>query len=213
MTCNRLFAVLSLMVFAECTLAQKREPPDNFTVFQGLFDKVAAQVTHRLPVDHQAIPVVVAPAVEVASAAAMLRARVVKIAIDRGHTVFGTDSLSGSRQFIRISFPFVNCAVEYTQVKGGFLWRRGTMRRQAMIELNAEVVEEPATRILLQEFFRADFADTVRSSDLSSLEDPQHEFTVGREPRRSGWAQVMEPLLLIVSTGAAAYALYALRSR
>jgi len=215
MICTRplaTFSLLMLMVVPERFFAQNAEPQDNFAIFQRLFDNVAERVTDRLAADH-ARPLVVAPAMEPTSALAALRARIVKTAIDKGYKVFGADSLLANQQFVRIDLRFVNSTIDYTQVQNSFLWRRGMVQRQALVEVNAEVVEQPTSRILVQEFFKADFADTVRASALSKLEDPQHGFTVGRAPRRTFWARITEPLLLTVSTGAALYALYALRSR
>lgn len=205
------YSLLMLMFVPERFFAQHAEPPDNFAIFQRLFDNVAERVTDRLAAD-QALPIVVAPAAEPTSALAALRSRIVKTAIGKGYKVFGADSLLAN-QFVRINLPFVNSTIEYAQVQNSFLWRRGMVQRQALVEVNAEVVEQPSSRILLQDFFKAEFADTVRASALGSLEDPQHGFTVGRAPRRSFWARITEPLLLTVSTGAAIYALYALRSR
>lgn len=200
-------ALIPGMVFPQVV-----EQPDNFAVYQKLFDKVAVHITNQVSADGETA--IVVPLFEdQASPRTVLRAQAIKSAIEKGLSVFSTDSLLKGQSYLRVAFPLLNCATEYSQVRHGFLWRRGTLRRQAMIEVSIEIIEQPSTRVVMQEFFKAGYADTVRSSEIRRLENPRYAFTIGREPRRSVRSQLMEPLLLAVSTGAAIYALYALRSR
>jgi hypothetical protein len=206
-----LFVVAFLRVFGDA-FSQASERDDNLAVFQKLFDRAADRVTNQLSAARSDI-VVTVPAGDPTSAFAMLRARAMKRALEAGHRVFDADSVAGYAGYIRIAFPLLQCKVEYANVRSGFLWRSGSVRRQITVDVDAEVTEQPSARVLVADSFRADFADTVRSSEIGRLEYPQTGFTGGRRPSPSLGSQVLEPLLLTISAGAAIYALYALRSR
>jgi hypothetical protein len=212
---SRRYGVLFGLAFfsaAASALSQPIGQDDNLAVFQKLFDKAAGQVVAQLSTGRPDV-VVVVPVDDPASALWMLRMRTMKRAMENGHRVFDADSLSGTGGYVRVSFPRVDCTVDYANVRSGFLWRSGSLRRRLTVELGAEVTEQPSARVLITDVFRADFADTVRSSEITRLEESQSAFTRGRMPPQSFGARVFEPLLLTISTGAAIYALYALRSR
>lgn len=215
MDCRHLlvaFSIAVLMLMPERILSQSLPRQNNLAVFLKLFDEVAESVTVQLATV-PTLPIVLLPAEDQASAAYLLRARLVKLALEKGHAVFAKDSLALHQNYLNLAHQLLVCEMEYSMVKGGGLFRRSALRRKAVVEVDVEVTEYPAALVRLHDSFRAEFADTLRSSEIHQLEDPKFAFTVGHQPRESGWAKLMEPALLALAAGAAIYALYSLRTR
>lgn len=213
---NRYLVILpmsaGLLLTPSVILSQPIERPDNLAVFQKLFDELAVHLVQQLPTD-QASPVILPQFQEATSAAGLLRARIVKYLLAKGSTVFVTDSAYAEQNYLRMTNQLLRCQVRYEQVHGGGLWRRRTLRRQALVEVDVEVIEQPSGQFRLQDSYRSEFADTLRASEIRALENLRFPFTIGRWPRQSVWVQMVEPALLTLAAGAAIYALYSLRSQ
>jgi len=206
-----IFACASLFI-PEKLLSQAPERPDNFEVFQKLFDKVSRHITEESAALSD-IPILLTAIEDEASIAALLRGRIIAGALEKGRIVYSGDSLSADPNYLQINSQVLKSGVVYSPVRTGWLFRKSTARRSAVVEVDIELIEKPAGRIWLHDLFKAEYADTVRSSEIKELENPQVPFTVGDLRRKSAWAHIMEPLLLAAGTGVAIYALYALRSQ
>jgi len=206
-----LFACASLLM-PERLFSQIYERPDNFDIFQKLCDSVAEQITNKSGALSE-MPILLAPIEDEASIAALLRGRIIAGAIEKGRVVYGLDSSSNGPNYLQINSQVQRYGVEYSPARSGWLFRKSTARRHAALEVDIELSEKPAGRVWLHDLFKAEYADTVRSSEINELENPRLSFTIGNQRRKSTWSQMMEPLLLVVGTGAAIYALYALRSQ
>lgn len=196
-----------LVLMPKTVPAQPRERPDNFTVFQNLFDGLAARLVQQLPGDPP-MPCVLPYTAEATSAAGLLRARTARHLLERGGAVFAADSSAATQSYLRIGQHLLRCQLQYERVRDSRRWRR-----LAVVEVEVEVVEQPSGQILLQDFYRGEFADTLRASEIRPLETAGFPFTIGRWPPRSVWTQMVEPLLLTATAGAVMYALYALRTQ
>ncbi len=192
--------------------SQTPERPDNFDVFQQLCDSVAGRITKKSAALSE-IPIVLAPIEDQASLAKLLHGKIIAGAIEKGRAVYSLDSSSNDSRHLQINNRVMNHSVTYSTVKTGLLFRKSTRRRHVAIEVDTELIEKPAGRVWLHDLLKAEYADTVRSSEINELENPQIPFTVGDLRRGSAWSHIMEPLLLAVGTGVAIYALYALRSQ
>jgi len=206
-----LCACVSLLI-PERLFSQAPRRPDNLEVFQKLFDKVARHITEKSGTRNE-IPIFLTPIEDETSIAALLRGRIIADALEKARIVYSHDSSSSNSNYLQINGSVLRYGVEYNPVRTGWLFRKSTARRYAVIEVDIELIEKPAGRVWLHDLFRAEYADTVRSSEIKELENPQVPFTVGQVRRRSAWSQIVEPLLLAAGTGVAIYALYALRSR
>ncbi len=210
--------LLMLVVLVESVLGPERllsqspPRPDNLTVMQRLFDEVAERVMGSVPSESEA-PLVVAPIADPTSPAYLWRARLVMLAVENGRSVFAKDSTMGAPGYFRIDYQLLACGVEYDLVRRGWLWKKKVLQRKAAVEVDIEIIEQPAGRIRIHEVFRADFADTLRASELSRLDNPPHPFAVGRPSNQADDANILEPILLALAAGAAIYALYSLRSQ
>lgn len=203
-----LSAALALM--PEMVLPQPTERPDNLAVFYQLFDSLAVRLVRQLP-GEQPMPCTLADAGDATSAAGLLRARTVKHLLERGNTVFSADSSATVLLHLRIRQHLLRCQVRYQRVQDSP--PQAGWRRLVVAEAEVEAVEHPSRRTWLQDFYRSEFADTLRADEIRALEDPRFPFTIGRWPPRSLWSKMLEPLLLTVAAGAVVYALYALRTR
>jgi hypothetical protein len=207
-----LIVLIESVLGPESLLPQSPPRPDNLTVMQRLFDEVAERVIGNVRSEPEA-PVVIAPAADPASPAYLWRARLVKLAMDQGRSVFAKDSTIGAPRYFRIDYQVLACGVDYDLVRRGWLWKKKVLQRKVAVEVDIEIIEQPSGRISLHEGFRAAVADTLRASELSQLDNPTPPFAVGRSSERADDANILEPVLLTLAAGAAIYALYSLRSR
>jgi hypothetical protein len=197
---------------AELLFSQATERSDNFEILQTLCDKIAKRITEECAPAGD-IPIFLTPIEDQASMAALLRGRIVARSLEKGRIVYSHDSSSNAANYLQIESPVLKYGVEYSPVRAGWLFRKSTARRYAAIEVDVELIEKPAGRVWLHDLFKAEFADTIRASEINELENPRLPFTIGNQRQKSTWSQMMEPLLLVVGTGVAIYALYALRSQ
>jgi len=165
-----LFACASLFI-PEKLLSQASERPDNFDVFQKLFDKVSRHITEESAALSE-IPILLAPIEDETSIAALLRGRIIAGALEKGRVVYSRDSSANGQNYLQINSQVLKYGVEYSPVRTGWLFRKSTARRSAVIEVDIELIEKPAGRIWLHDLFKAEYADTVRSSEINELENP-----------------------------------------
>lgn len=210
-----LFALLcacASLLIPERLFSQTLNRPDNFEVFQKLVDKVSRQITVESK-SLSEIPIFLKPIEDEVSIAALLRGGIVTRALEEGRVVYSVDSSSYNEKYLQVNSPLQRYGVGYSTVKTGWLFRKSRVRRYVFLEADVELIEKPSGRVMMHDLFKAEFADTVRSSEINDLEDPHVPFTVGQLQHRAAWSQIMEPLLLVAGAGVAVYALYALRSQ
>ena len=202
--------IIGVLLLAGEGRAQSTVWDDNLAVLLRMFGEISDSVRLQLPSSGRRW-LVMPEVADLASADYLLRARMARSFLAQGDTVFTTSPVA--QEHWRITPRLLRCELTYQQVRSGGFWRRSKWRRQALVEVEVEQLELPSGRLAREGTFHRVYADTLSAQGIRELENPRMAFTMGRWPRPSGWAQVVEPVLLTAAAAGAIYALYALRTQ
>ncbi len=203
---RRLVPVLAVLFFAATrpAAAQEALPASNMRVYQLLAARIGDSLDVHLP-QEDSLRILVAMKPE--ATAWLVQGDIARALQRGGHTV-----VVAMPAVYQADLGILEMHVAYGNVRTEGMFTGKVADREVLLIMGARLVDQRSGIVTLTREFRETMEDTVRVTDIPTLEDPNVPITQGSLPGEGFFSSLVEPLIMLGAVAVAVYLLFTVKS-